>query len=325
MAVSVIIKTLNEEEHIAKAIESAIAATAFCQAEIIIADSGSTDNTIKIASSYPVKIVQLSDPKRASCGIGAQLGYQYAQYEFVCLMDGDMHLDADFVQAGVSFLQEQKQMAGVTGHIIEMQLENLEYQRRVARNAPEKNIGAIDRMNGGGLFRRSAIEDLGYLTDQNLHAYEEYELGYRLRMKGWLLWRLDQPFSKHYGHMRNAYSLVLQRWHTGYLRGSGEVMRAHSGWQNWAKIVKELPEIRLWCAIYLWWLVVFLTFLYQGFHFLPFGILIAPFLIMIWKKRNFGLGIYSVVAWNLHAIAFIQGLLSKRRNPAEYIDAHIIK
>ena len=75
--------------------------------------------------------------------------------------------------------------AGVTGHVEEMNQTSLEYVRRGRRISPENRIGSIDRMNGGGLYRRKAIEQVGYLSDRNLHGYEEFDLGVRLRAQGW--------------------------------------------------------------------------------------------------------------------------------------------
>ncbi len=184
MQISIVIKTLNEEKRIAATIESALAALSDCDGEVIIADSGSRDRTIEIASSYPVILAQIQPPARASCGIGPQLGFQYSSGTYICLLDGDMILDPDFPSAAMRFLENNPDVAGVTGHVQEMEIDNLEYSRRVQRNAPESRTGTIDRMNGGGLYRRSAIEEVGYISDRNLHGYEEFDLGVRLRHKG---------------------------------------------------------------------------------------------------------------------------------------------
>ena len=66
MPVSVIIKTLNEEQRIAATIESALDAIKQLGGEVIIADSGSSDRTLEIASQYPVTIAQLLPPARPS-------------------------------------------------------------------------------------------------------------------------------------------------------------------------------------------------------------------------------------------------------------------
>ena len=46
LLVSVIIKALNEEKHIARAIESALRAVSTVGGEVILADSASTDRTV---------------------------------------------------------------------------------------------------------------------------------------------------------------------------------------------------------------------------------------------------------------------------------------
>src|SRR5690606_40235410 len=69
------------------------------------------------------------------------------------------------------------------------------------------------------IYRREAIENIGYLSDRNLHSYEEYDLGVRLREKGWTLFRLDRRFVYHTGHNVNAYKLLIRRWQTKYKIG----------------------------------------------------------------------------------------------------------
>jgi rSAM/selenodomain-associated transferase 2 len=61
MSVSVIIPTLNEEEWIAGAVESALAAGA---AEVIVVDGGSVDRTTRFATASGARIL-LTDPMRA--------------------------------------------------------------------------------------------------------------------------------------------------------------------------------------------------------------------------------------------------------------------
>src|ERR1041385_4468258 len=113
--VSVVIKALNEEAHIAVAIESAIAALEDMDGEIILADSLSTDRTVEIASTYPIKIVSLDRGEDRSCGAGGQLGYQYSSGDYICLIDGDMRLHPSFLAAAIRHLELVPALAGVGG------------------------------------------------------------------------------------------------------------------------------------------------------------------------------------------------------------------
>src|SRR2546423_14044703 len=104
--VSIIIKALNEERHIAGAIESAFAALTAIDGEIILADSGSSDQTIEIAQRYPIRVVQLQRAEDRSWGVGAQLGFQYSSGRYLCLVDGDMRLHCDFLPAALEVLRQ---------------------------------------------------------------------------------------------------------------------------------------------------------------------------------------------------------------------------
>lgn len=330
MTVSIIIKTLNEEEKIAATIESALAAIAAAgdavvDGEVIIADSGSRDQTIEIARRYPISIVQIVPPAQPSCGIGPQLGYQYARHPFVCLLDGDMILDPDFLPDALDFLATAPDAAGVTGHVAEMAVDNLEFARRVNRAAPENRIGETDRMNGGGLYRRAAIEAVGYLSDRNLHGYEEFDLGVRLRAAGWRLHRLDRRFVSHYGHTDNSYRLLVRRWKSKYLFGIGELLRASLGKPYFLSLFHALPELKLWGAVHLWWAFSLFILLALPNKLLALAIVLGLFaaaiMLMSLKKGGLGMGLYTVVAWFFHAAALPLGFLRARRDPAAPIES----
>jgi glycosyltransferase involved in cell wall biosynthesis len=328
LAISVIIKTLNEEKRIAATIESALAALQGHGGEVIVADSGSSDATVEIAARYPVVIAQIAPPALPSCGIGPQLGFQHSSHDYLCLIDGDMLLDAGFFDEAVRFLADNPTIAGVTGHVEEMHVANLEFARRVNRNAPENRTGPIDRMNGGGLYRRRAIEDVGYLSDRNLHGYEEFDLGIRLRSAGWALHRLDRRFVQHFGHTVNSYRLLVRRWKTKYLYGIGELLRASLGKPYFLQLLRELPELRLWGLVQLWWLFCLCLIVFLPDKLVAIGIVLAMTAGVVAlasvKKRSLGMGLYTVVAWFFHAAALPVGLLRSRRPPDEPIESRLL-
>lgn len=101
--ISVIIKAYNEERHIAAAIESALKELRDRDGEVVLADGGSLDRTVQIASQYPIRIVQLMNVEERSCGVGAQMGYENSEGEFLYLMDGDMVLERGFIDKALAF------------------------------------------------------------------------------------------------------------------------------------------------------------------------------------------------------------------------------
>lgn len=326
--VSVIIKALNEEKHISAAIESALRAVSAVSGEVVLADSCSTDRTVEMAQAYPIRIVQLAQPDERRCGIGPQLGYQHSRGEFVYILDGDMQMLDDFLPQALDFMKAHPEIAGVGGHVVEQNKISLEYIARGSRVLPHMKPGSVDRLDGGGLYRRSAIEACGYFSDRNLHSYEEFDLAVRLRSMGWGLWRLPIDVAHHFGHDSPPYRLLMRRWRTDHLCGLGELVRATVGQPRLHLVVQGLSELRLYLGVLLWWAFLFSI----AFWPLPasqrlagFGVLLtAPLLFMIWRKRSFKMGLYSVVSWCFNAAGLVRGLLHSQRPATETIASKIL-
>lgn len=329
LTVSVVIKALNEEQHIAAAIESALAAIDGMDGEVILADSASTDRTVEIARRYPVKIVRMTRVEDRSCGAGAQLGFQYSRGRYVWLVDGDMRLKPDFLPAAIQFLEEHPAIAGVGGMLSEHETSNLEYVKRNAREYSQRRPGLVTRLDGGGVFRRAAIETVGYLTDRNLHGAEEFELGARLVARGWKLVRLPLPDVDHYGHSGSAYWLLLRRLMSGVCSANGEVLRAAIGAHHFPVIIQKQKRMLILLAlIHAWWAclvaVPFLASDWWKAAFVMVALALFPIAAMSLRSRSVSLGLYSVVAWQTHAIGFWPGFLRRRAPPADWIASTVV-
>lgn len=321
--VSIVIKALNEQDNIERTLRSAIDAATAVEGEVILADSYSTDNTVEIAKSFSVKIVQLTNPAERCCGIGAQLGYQYALGDFVYILDADMEINPDFLIQAIGLMEQDVSLAGVGGQVKEMHLESLEFQARVQRASEDMQAGHVDHLAMGRLYRRSAIIEVGYLTNRNLHSYEEFELGLRLRSVGWKLVRLPIISVKHYGHTMPAYRLLRKRWTSRYSQGMGELVRASIGKAHMALLLKEMTDLWLYSVVILWWVVLLLILLmvqpWPVMLTLFAFILALPFFAMVIKKRDISLGVYSVVAWQYLSAGLLLGLLRKQTSPLNKI------
>jgi glycosyltransferase involved in cell wall biosynthesis len=330
--VSIIIKALNEERHIGATVASALAALAGAglDGEVILADSASTDRTVEIAARYPITIVRLNSVADRSCGTGAQLGYQYCRGRFICLIDGDMRLYAGFLPDALRFLKAHPEYAGVGGIVVEREASNLEYVKRASAHDIDRLPGTVNQLDCGGLYRRDAIEAAGYFGDRNLHSREEMELGVRLRVRGWKLARIDVPAVDHYGHSGDAYALLVRRWRTRLAFGTGEVLRAALGRNEfWPALRKMRHDLLLLSAVHIWWLALIAV---------PFAaatalrgvvalatLALLPFAVMALKCRSLRIGLYSVTAWNVYAAGIWPGLFGRRVDPASWIDSTIVQ
>jgi O-antigen ligase/GT2 family glycosyltransferase len=327
VTVSVIIKALNEERRIADAIESALAAIAGMDGEVILADGGSRDRTIEIARRYPVRIVRLNRARDRTCGAGAQLGFQYSSGQYLCLIDGDMHLQNDFVGAALDFLQANPTVAGVGGHVVDRELSNLEFEQRTRRYDPDRRAGLVTRLNSSGFYRRSAIEAIGYLTDRNLHGAEELDLAARLHAAGWKLARLDRRSVDHFGHTGNPYRLLLRRITTRNSFATGELVRAAIGQRHFWYVVGKERGCLLTLLVGGWWATIASVPFALSAHAAMVAaatLLLLPIAAMSLRWGSLRHGLYSFSAWNVYALSFLPDLLQPRVSPTDWIDSTVV-
>jgi glycosyltransferase involved in cell wall biosynthesis len=326
-ALSIIIKALNEERHIASAIESALRAVCEIDAEVILADGGSTDGTIEIARRYPIVIVQLNRTEDRSCGSGAQLGFQYSRGRYLLLMDGDMRLNAGFLQVAIEMLARNPRLAGVSGTVSEPDEVNEEYEQRRKRRDPNSCIGPVTRLDSSGVYRREAIESIGYLTDRNLHSAEEFDLGARLHRAGWTLVKIDRPIVYHETHKGSAYRLLLRRMLTGNAWGPGELLRAALAQRYLWLAVRNNRQWLVCVLVAGWWVSLLLTIALPGFLrvLIASVILLLPFAGMSLRWRSCRLGLYSVASANAAALCFWPGFLRPRIAPASWIESTVLQ
>ncbi len=331
---SVVVKCLNEEANIARCLRSIAAETA-CRgydAEVILADSISTDRSVEIALRFDVTIVQLADPADRRCGAAGHLGWQFARGRFLLLIDGDMELLAGFLPAAFAAMGEDGRLGAVGGGLIETS-DGMEYRERQSRPDPSRRPGLVNHVTGCGLYRTAAVEDAGHFMDRNLHCFEEFELGLRLRAMGWRLRMLDTPCVRHHGHRDASVRLLVRRWRTGFLRGYGELLRG-----AWGRpyLREALKPCRLALATMAWWAAMLVlaaatavsastAALAATLAVLLAAVAVLPFAALLARKRSLERAAYSWLMLQFSAAALLAGLFSPRVAPATPLPAKVVR
>ncbi|HWT28193.1 MAG TPA: glycosyltransferase [Methylophilaceae bacterium] len=322
---TVIIKALNEARNIVRTAETARQATRGVDVQLLLADSLSDDETVSLAQAQGLEVVQLLDRRDRSCGVGAQLGFQHARGRFILLIDGDMELQREWVLAAMQRLSDDPSLAGVGGLIEDMNFDNIEFRARKQRNPVDAQPGLVDRLNGGGMFRREAIESVGYFTNRNLHACEELELGLRLTHAGWRMERLGLVAVRHYGHTDPLLKLVRKRWRSHYVDGAGELLRASFG-QPWSgkawRGVSKLLVVLGWWALLLVLGSAVLAGVASGWTWLVLAG--TPPVLMMAKKRSVAMGAYAVFAWCVDLAGLLRGILRRQTDPRQPVSCRVL-
>ena len=75
-----------------------------------------------------------------------------------------MELEPGFIDRAVTFLEANSEYAGVAGTVEMDEAANYEFISRKQRLDTIYPVGDCDHLGGGGLYRRSAIRKIGYLS-----------------------------------------------------------------------------------------------------------------------------------------------------------------
>lgn len=322
--ISIIIKAYNEEEHIADAVRSALEALEPFTGEVILADSASTDRTVAVASEFPITIVQLANPEERRCGVGPQLGYQYADGHYIYILDGDMELEPRFMRAAVEAMERDPTIGGVAG-LVEQQSEANYQFRGLKRRRHEARAGDVQWLDMGGLYRRSALEEVGYFSNRNLHAFEELELGLRLSSAGWRLQRLPIASVRHRGYDLDSLTLLKRRWKTRYLLGAGEVLKACWRKPYFVRALDTQKHLLVGVAIWVGLLMGLLALPWTGWPLLAVLLAVAVLIgLRAYRAGSLKDALLGQLVWQVHAVALIRGLLAPTVDPRQPVASRVL-
>ena len=328
MLVSIIVKALNEERRIAACLEAALAALAGMDAEVILVDSVSIDRTVAIAQAYPVRIVQFDHVEDRGCGAAVELGWRYSRGQFIYVLDADMLLQPGFLQQALAYLGAHPKVAAAGGNLVDTSLNTLADHQRARAAAALVEPREVSELGGGGLYRRESVLQAGYLAHRSLAAYEEAELGARLRSLGWTLMRLPHTAVLHEGHAETNRQMLARLWANGRAKSAATFLRSAYGQPWFALVARKLAHIlvipvmhaaALLSALAVGWQLGTVAALWAWA-----GVWLVAVLAMAVVKKSMHLALWHLFLWHYWAAGTITGLGTRLVDPRSPIPAHEI-
>lgn len=195
-SVVVLVPAHNEAAQIGATIESLLAQSVPPE-RIVVAADNCTDNTVAIASQYPVTVMETADNAARKSGALNQAWLRYAQdAEFVLTMDADTTLRADTIQGLLESILAERTRAAVCarywakdGTGMAWRLQRLEYARyddtRELRNWRVQVASGAASLYRGRVLRRvvDAYQRPGPWDDHSL--IEDYALTLDIKTLGY--------------------------------------------------------------------------------------------------------------------------------------------
>jgi len=184
MTISIVIRAFNEEQHIGRLLFG-ISQQNFQDTEVILVDSGSTDETLRIASQYPVKIVHIQ-PEDFTFGRSLNMGIAASTGELVVMISAHCYpvypdwldlLTKPFSNDDIA-LCYGKQRGGQTNHYSEHQF----FRKYFPENSVLQQAHPYSH-NANSAIRRSLWE---------IHPYNESLTG--LEDLAWSSWAMDSGY-----------------------------------------------------------------------------------------------------------------------------------
>jgi GT2 family glycosyltransferase len=171
---------------------------------LVYVDSGSTDGSIELARSLGVEVVSLDLGIPFTAARARNAGFQRLcelspGVEFVQFIDGDCELVPGFCDKALEKMRERPRAAVVCGRRRERHPDASVYNQLCDRewNAA---VGLTRSCGGDAFIRVAALQEVGGYNPEII-AGEEPELCFRLRERGWEVWRLDAEMTLHDANM----------------------------------------------------------------------------------------------------------------------------
>lgn len=235
----------NEGERLRRCLESVVNQVS----QVVYVDSGSTDESVELARSLGVDVVELDltlpfTAARARNAGFARLLELNSGLDYVQFVDGDCEVVAGWLEQAQHVLDTDPTVVVVCGRRRERFPEATVYNQLcdIEWDTP---IGEAKACGGDAMMRITALQAVnGY--NPTLIAGEEPELCVRLRQNGGKVLRIDTEMTLHDAQMKRFAQWWKRSVRAGYAYAEGSFLHGAPPEKHW---VKETRSIRLWGLI----------------------------------------------------------------------------
>jgi glycosyltransferase involved in cell wall biosynthesis len=189
MSVSIIIPTFNGASRIGNCLDALLKQTVGREAEILVVNDGSTDNTAQVVDRYSG--IRLITQSNAGPAAARNRGVLEARGTIVLFTDDDCVPMPEWLAAMITPFKDPN-VVGVKGvyrthqRRLVARFVQIEYEDKYRLMSDVPHIDFIDTYSAG--FRRDRFLEMnGYDTSFPVAGAEDVELSYRMSARGWTM------------------------------------------------------------------------------------------------------------------------------------------
>lgn len=198
--VSIIIPNWNGCHHLDVCLSSLRRQT-FEDAEVIVVDNGSWDNSVVyVQAHFPeVRVVGLT--RNLGFTGACNAGYAIARGEFIILLNNDTEADENWLAAIVAAFEERAEVGSIASKILLFdkrdhfhsagdfyRLDGVPGNRGVwqlDRGQYERPEHVFSACGAAAAYRKTMLEQIGFLDERFYFSCEDVDLGWRAHLAGW--------------------------------------------------------------------------------------------------------------------------------------------
>jgi len=219
MSVSIIIPTFNGASRIGNCLDALLKQRVGQDAEILVVNDGSTDNTADVVARYSG--VRLITQSNAGPAAARNRGAQEARGMIILFTDDDCVPKPEWLAAMTAPFSDPS-VVGAKGiyrtrqRSLAARFVQIEYEDKYRRMASLPQIDFIDTYSAG--FRRDRFLEMnGYDTSFPVACAEDVELSYRMSTRGWTM-RFVPAAIVYHTHPSTLWSYLSKKYKFAFWR-----------------------------------------------------------------------------------------------------------
>jgi len=251
MDISVIIVNWNTKKLLEQCLVSVYETINFCNFEVIVVDNASSDgSTEMLVRNFP-QVAVIRNKENRGFGAANNQAFAVMKGEYALLLNTDAVLTAGAVQKLWSFAKNNTQTALTCGQLLNadgskqnsvasfptlltlsINISILEYlfpkkypSKRYEHNKPLKVDSAVGACM---LIRKQALDEVSYFDERYFFFFEETDLAYSFKRKGWQIFQIPDAFIYHLQGQSISHGVrsriefyrsryqFLRKWHNRY-------------------------------------------------------------------------------------------------------------
>ena len=210
-AVSIVIVNWNGREHLARCLPSLMTQT-YRDFEVIVVDNGSNDGSAAfIRQQYPL-IRLLENSRNLGFALPNNQAIRVARGRYVVTLNNDTELPPSWLAALVSAAEAHPEMGAFASLILfddrrdmidsaglSVSLAGVGCQNRLGESV--RRVQGAEEVFGpcaaAALYRRELLDDVGLFDEDYFAYYEDVDLAWRARLRGWRTMLVPQAVVYH--------------------------------------------------------------------------------------------------------------------------------